>query len=628
MKRDFWRAWGGYYVLVYLINLGCTALFFNEVREWNAAAVLLLCTELPFYAMGYTLVGTLLSALAGAVCFRWRRAPVLAAAVAAAASAATTLLLLADLGLYHYFGFHFNLFVWNLLTTPGGFASMGLRSDTYVPLAAAILLGVGFHAALAYFMIFFRGGKGGLRCYGIILRGWRKYAWIPVFGACLLAGTTLYAWNHHMKNAIPLLAAERIPVHQRVTMRDIFVSLGFKEPRREELLMRTGKSASIDYPKKTIRRRPDRRRFNVVWLACESWRADMLNPEVMPQTSRFAEKYAVRFLDHRSGGNGTRQGLFSMFYGLYGNYWHPFLAARRGALVIDWMIEDGYDIRCFTSAKFTYPEFDQTIFAKLPASALHSFDRARTFERDIRNTKLLIDFIVNDHGGRPFFAFMFFESPHYPYEFPPQNAVFKPFADRVDYLELGPTHAERIKNRYRNSCRTLDGFLHQVFSALERHKLLDDTIVVVLGDHGEEFFEHGKLGHNSDFTNEQIRTPLLLRLPGKAPELYRKMSSHVDVTAMLAPYFGVENPPADFSLGKNLLAPDAPERKYSVIAGWTDLFFAGKKLKMQLPVNSFDAITMTLFDADDRKLPDPQQFFRECRDELVEVQRDLRRFLK
>ncbi|MBQ6351701.1 MAG: sulfatase-like hydrolase/transferase [Lentisphaeria bacterium] len=627
MKSDFWRSWSGYQLLVYLIILTCSALFLTEVREWSAGTLLLLLVEVPVYALGYTLPGAVLSAAVGGALCRSRRAPAICAGVAAFLAAATMLLLLADLGLYHHFGFHFNLFVWNLLTTPGGFASMGLRGDTYVPLALAIVLGLGFHGALAYFTIFFRGGRAGRFLYGVF-RGWRKFAWIPVVAAFVFAGLTIYAWNHHMKHAAPLLAAERIPAHQRVTMRDFFESLGFEEPKREELLLRTGGDGSLDYPKAPIRRRPDRTRYNVVWLACESWRADMLNDEVMPRTCEFARKYAVRFMDHRSGGNGTRQGLFSMFYGLYGSYWHPFLAARRGALIIDWMIEDGYDIKCITSAKFSYPEFDQTIFARLPASSLYSDDRGKTYERDTRNSKLLTDFITADHGGRPFMAFMFFESPHYPYEFPAENAVFKPFSDRVDYLELGPAHAERIKNRYRNSCRTLDGFLHRVFTTLEQHKLLDNTIVVVLGDHGEEFFEHGKLGHNSNFTNEQIRTPLLLRLPDKSPATYTRMSSHIDVTAMLAPYFGVENPTADFSLGKNLLAPGAPERTYSVIAGWTDLFFAGKNLKMQLPVNSFDAITMTLFDARDRALPDRQRFFRECRDELVEVQRDLRRFLK
>ena len=407
-----------------------------------------------------------------------------------------------------------------------------------------------------------------------------------------------------------------------------YKKLGFKEPKRQELLMRTTKNASIRYPQTAIRRVPNRKRFNVVWLCCESWRADMLNPEVMPKTFGFAQKYGIRFTDNRSGGNGTRQGLFSMFYGLYGNYWHPFLSARQGSLLVDWMLEDNYDIQCFTSAKFTYPEFDQTVFAKLPADRLHSFDEAMTYERDIRNTKLIIDFITADHQGRPFMTFMFFESPHHPYEFPPENARFKPFSEKLDYLKLSPDQAENIKNRYRNSCFTLDGFLHQVCSVLEEKKMLDNTIVVIVGDHGEEFFEHGKLGHNSTFSNEQIRTPLVLHLPGKAPAVYGRMSSHVDIVAMLAPYFGVENPPADFSLGKNLLAPDAPERKYSVIAGWSTLFFAGDKYKMLLPVNSVDAITGTLYDAQDRRLPDRQVFFRECRDELVEVQRDLRRFLK
>ena len=625
MMRNFWRSWGGYYVIVYLIIVLCTACFFLEVREWDRSTWLLLLTGVLVYSMIYVLPGALLSAAAGAVPLRWRKAA--AGCVAGFCSAAAMLFLLADFGLYHSFGFHFNLFVWNLLTTPGGFASMGLRNDTILPLAGAIILGLGVHAAIVYFMIFFRQGAAGLFLYGL-LKGWRKYVWLAVLVACGFIGSTVYAWNHFNKHAVPLLAAERIPAYQRVTMQSLFKKLGFKEPRREKLLMRTSRNASIQYPQSPIRRRPDRKRYNLVWLTCESWRADMLDPEVMPNSWRFANRYGIRFTDNRSGGNGTRQGLFAMFYGLYGNYWHPFLAARRGALLIDWLLEDNYDIQCFTSAKFTYPEFDQTVFARLPADRLHSFDRAKTYERDIRNTKLLIDFITADHGNRPFMTFMFFESPHHPYEFPAGNARFKPYSDKLDYLKLSPDQAEKIKNRYRNSCYTLDGFLQQVFDVLEKRQLLDSTIVVLVGDHGEEFFEHGKLGHNSAFTNEQIRTPLVLHLPGKKPAVYNKMSSHVDVPAMLAPYFGVENPAVDFSFGKNLLAPEAPIRKYSVIAGWSDLFFAGDKYKMLLPVNSFDAITMTLYDAQDRRLPDRQLFYRECRDELVEVQRDLRRFMR
>ena len=67
-------------------------------------------------------------------------------------------------------------------------------------------------------------------------------------------------------------------------------------------------------------------------------------------------------------------------------------------------------------------------------------------------------------------------------------------------------------------------------------------------------------------------------------------------------------------------------RDYAVIAGWNTIFFVGKKYKMVLPLNSFDAVTMKLYDAQDNPLPDSQVFFREYRNELVEVQKDMRRF--
>ena len=624
-SADFWKRFFGYYTAMYIVMIVCTLPFFLEVKEWDDMTAVLMLTALPVYSLGYVVPGMIVALLLAAIFRKLSCRAVIAAVAAGIFSTLAQMLVLADYGLYRGFGFHFNMFVWNLITTPGGLASMGLRNDTILPLILAIILICGLNAFAAWGLFFARGGRIGSAVYRLI-SGWKKYAVVAAVVVCGFANPVIFAWNHYMKYSAPLLAAERIPLYQRMTMRDIFRSLKIKEPKRTELLMRVGKSKSIRYPKSPIRRRDDRKRFNVVWLTCESWRADMLNPEVMPETCRFADKYTVSFKDHHSGGNGTRQGMFSMFYGLYGSYWHLFLSGRAGAQIIDWMLQDGYDFGCFTSAKFSYPEFDQTIFAKLPADVLHSYDRNVTYKRDIRNTKLLIDFITADRGDKPFMAFMFFESPHYPYEFPPEKAKFKDCADKVNYLQLGAEHAEKIKNRYRNSCHTLDGFLGQVFAVLEEKKLLDNTIVVVVGDHGEEFFEHGRLGHNSDFTREQIRTSLLLHLPGVKPGTYDKMSSHVDIVAMLAPYFGVENDPRDFCLGKNLLGPDAPERKYAVIAGWSTIFFVGKKYKMVLPLNSFDAVTMKLYDAMDNPLPDPQVFFREYREELIEVQKDMQRF--
>jgi len=624
---DDWRRLGGLCLLAYLLDLAIAALFLTEVKEWSAGTWVLMLASLPVYALAYTAPGAVLTLLVYAVCAKCRRARlVVAAAVGALLFSATQLLLLADFGLLRNFGYHFNRFVWNLLTTPGGFRSMGLRENTITLLALVIAAFVALNMILAYFVVFYRNGAAALQLYRRAFGSWRKFALVVLAVIFGFTSATVFAWSFYVKDSAPVRASKCIPAYRRVTMYSFFKDLGLREPTRDELLMRM--PGKIDnYPRQAIRRREDRKKYNVVWLVCESWRADMLTPEIMPRTWAFAEKYGVRFTRNFSGGNNTRMGVFSVFYGLYGSYWHSFLAARRGPLLIDWLIADGYDIRCITSAKFSYPEFDNTVFARLPGSSLVSDDDGMTFVRDIRNTKRLLDFITGDHRGAPFMAFMFFESPHYPYEFPPENAVFKPFVDKVDYLELGPAHSEEIKNRYRNCCRTLDGFLGQVFDTLEKRGMLDDTIVVLLGDHGEEFFEHGKSGHGQNFSCEQTRTPLVLHLPGRKPGVYDGMSSHLDVPAMLAPYLGVENPAADFSHGIDLLAPNAPKRRYTVITQWSDsVFFAGEKYKMQLPIDEFDSIAASAYDADDRELPDKDVAYREYRGELMEVLRDLHRF--
>ena len=186
-------------------------------------------------------------------------------------------------------------------------------------------------------------------------------------------------------------------------------SIGVDVPSGNELLFRNqNRKTHLSYPLKAVVRKNDRKKYNIVWLACESWRSDMLTKEIMPNAWNFSQR-AVKFTDNHSGGNGTRMGVFSMFYSLYGNYWHIVLNMRRGPIFIDWLLEDNYNFFCITSAKFTYPEFEHTIWEKLPRASLFSDDNGKTYERDQRNVRKLCDFIRNADRNTPFMAFMFFE---------------------------------------------------------------------------------------------------------------------------------------------------------------------------------------------------------------------------
>jgi arylsulfatase A-like enzyme len=53
-----------------------------------------------------------------------------------------------------------------------------------------------------------------------------------------------------------------------------------------------------------------------------------------------------------------------------------------------------------------------------------------------------------------------------------------------------------------------------MFAALERRGILDNAVVVITADHGEEFMEHGLLGHDKTLFNEVIKVPLIMLVPG------------------------------------------------------------------------------------------------------------------
>jgi membrane-anchored protein YejM (alkaline phosphatase superfamily) len=221
---------------------------------------------------------------------------------------------------------------------------------------------------------------------------------------------------------------------------------------------------------------------------------------------------------------------------------------------------------------------------------------------------------------------MFFESPHNPYEFPPEAEYTKDYIDPFVATKVSSADGPRIFNRAANCARHLDMCLEKVYNILEEKDLLKNTIVVIAGDHGEEFYERGYLGHSSSFVNEQTKTTLILYYPGITPGEYTHLSSHLDIVPMLAPLFGVKNDPADYSCGFDLLSPEKPRRKYALIANWDQVFFAGEKYKSLIPQDAMDYAKQVATDSNDNPLDDVDPFYQEYKLDLINVQNDLNRF--
>jgi arylsulfatase A-like enzyme len=162
--------------------------------------------------------------------------------------------------------------------------------------------------------------------------------------------------------------------------------------------------------------------------------------------------------------------------------------------------------------------------------------------------------------GRPVFLYLQYMEPHFPYD-PPGEYRRKALAGTGDAAAAERTladmmaHAERwsltddpeairiARALYDGEVTSLDARLREMFDALRARGFLDDAIVVVTADHGEEFGDHGHNGHGRTLYQEVIHVPLLVLLPGQTRGArIDEVASLVDVAPTLLDLVGILRP--------------------------------------------------------------------------------------
>lgn len=587
-------------------------------QGWFTFGFLLLAFML--YGLYYLLPALLITTLTRLISQRLNPQSKIPTYIAAVLSGGvTTLLMYANAKIFSLYGMFFNGFIINLLVTPGGIESLGGSSASDVGFA---LIATGFISLQAILLWLAH------RFYSNRQQPKLAFGFLPA-SALLLTLVVHFGFAIDRFSTEKLhVVAETIPFYQTVSAKSFFKALGFK-PQRDSNLKLKGK---INYPLNPLKVETPAKPLNIIWLTSESWRADTLNESVMPKSWAFA-KNAANFTRNYSTGNGTRMGVFGMFMGIPGNYWFPFLELRRGAAIIDVLQQQQYQMRLYTSAKFTYPEFDKTIFAQVPSELLHDDNKASTgWENDRNNVDRMLDFIEQRDTSKPFFTFMFFESPHARYYFPPESVIARPYRDDINYATIDKKTFQDditpIKNRYINSVHHLDMQFGRIFDYLKDKNLLDSTIVILIGDHGEEFMEHGFWGHNSTFVDEQVLTPLVIYAPGVKPFVQNNMTSHMDVIPTIMPLLGVTNPIDDYATGYNLF--NQGQRQYTYISDWDKVTYVDDEVKIVQPVNTNSFMTVKVSKANDTTLSESEQasMLQKKQTAMLQLIKDLGKFFK
>jgi arylsulfatase A-like enzyme len=188
---------------------------------------------------------------------------------------------------------------------------------------------------------------------------------------------------------------------------------------------------------------------------------------------------------------------------------------------------------------------------------------------------------VDANPERKFFAYLHHIDVHWPYKSPapfagmfttkasPENFnAIKFMPETVARLKRGvgetlnPDTLRAMSDAYDEGIRYVDDGLGKVFDALIRRGLYDDTLIIITADHGDEFMEHGLLGHGLTLYDEMIRVPLIVKFPCPgphcAPRIVNPQVELVDVFPTVMSVLGAK-PPANL-VGRNL-SEDAAESR-------------------------------------------------------------------
>ncbi|HLV31601.1 MAG TPA: sulfatase-like hydrolase/transferase, partial [Chitinispirillaceae bacterium] len=346
----------------------------------------------------------------------------------------------------------------------------------------------------------------------------------------------------------------RLPLFYPSTSKRFMVRHGLADiSQRRNLPEKFGTSGSdFYYPQKPLEYDPDIQHNNILIIAIDAMRYDMLNSQNFNRCYNYARNHGTIFTNHYSGGNSTKMGSFTLFYGIPPTYQQYIESNKKSPVLIDRILETGYNTGIFTSYKLYAPaNLDVTAFVKIPDLRLETTIPGP--QSACRNDSAITDqwksWVHQNSGNKPFFGFLFYDAlctKSYP-------ESYKEKIDNSTDLS-GP---QKKFMEYKISLQYTDSLVASVLYDLSESDLLKNTVVIITSDHGEEFDDNGLgyNGHGSSFSDWQIKTPLITVWPEMEPGIVDNRTSHYDIAAtLMKDVFGVLNPESDFCSGKNLFS--------------------------------------------------------------------------
>ncbi len=310
---------------------------------------------------------------------------------------------------------------------------------------------------------------------------------------------------------------------------------------------------------------------NVILISLDTVRADHLtmynySRDTTPNLARFAEKSIV-FDNAISASSWTLPGHASFLTGKYpfnhnANNLHHKIGEEQTTLA-EVLRNKGYNTAGFQAGHFTKAKFGFGQGFNLYKDRTDFYDYITSFSKldIITAISLVIPNIhellgsdgeltaeemnnmiipwLNKNKDDPFFLFAVYFDAHDPYTLGDYSRFSNGRQIDVDDTnklislprnsEIGNQALADLIVLYDTELFYLDQQLGVLFDELERLNLMDNSIIIITSDHGEEFYEHGGFGHLQTLYEEVIHVPLIIYYPDVVPRQIKKRVENMNI---------------------------------------------------------------------------------------------------
>lgn len=253
------------------------------------------------------------------------------------------------------------------------------------------------------------------------------------------------------------------------------------------------------------------RRLNVIHVFIDALRADHLSAYgYTRKTSPNLDKLAANSCLFENAFTPAPNTFEALPKFTQGNYWDAHLKAWP-----EIMARNGYNALLF-------PRRLATLSRHVKGMKVVQNPNGGTFEVSIDSA---LEVLAATPKDQPFCAYLYSTDTHRPY---------KPHKEFH--------YGDSIVDLYDGEISYLDYHLGRVFDWLEKSGRLDDTIIVIMADHGESLGERDIYKHSSQLYNEQTHVPLIIHLPGAVPRSIADYVSTIDIGPTILSAAGLDYP--------------------------------------------------------------------------------------